>query len=56
MSRISKIPILSDLKRKTVLEGLILQLQYQFLVFLTKSVWNIKELLNFQTPDPQAKV
>ena len=31
--RISKIPALSDLKKKTFLEDLILQFQYEFLFF-----------------------
>ena len=52
ISCISKIPILSDMKRKTFLEGLILQVQYEFLIFLTILELNCKELQNLQRPDP----
>ena len=49
--RILKITIFSDLKRKSFLEGVILQFQYEFF-----SVLSSKNLLNFETPDPRAKV
>ena len=56
LSRISKYLILLDVKRKTFLWTIDFTISIWDFDFLTKSVLNRKELLNFQTPDPRTKV